>query len=158
MNMPPAADFSAAETLRNDLLEQPLAAALLGAIGRTIRVQLAQTDPREWKICEVHPEWFRAETTAGATVFAQLSQIDWLALDAGALGPLPDPVAPRFRGVLSELARRRESVRVVTARVEADGLLHHVGADYLQLSPSRGEAMLLPLSTIAWVELSRTQP
>lgn len=151
--MHPATDFSAAETLRTELLEQPLAAALLGALGQTIRLQLAQTEPREWKICEVHPEWFRTETAAGAAVFAQLSQIDWLTLDAGALGPLPDPVAPRFRGVLSELARRRESVRVVTARVEADGLLHHVGADYLQLNRVAGEALLLPLSAVAWLEL-----
>lgn len=151
--MHPATDFSAAETLRTELLEQPLAAALLGALGQTIRLQLAQTEPREWKICEVHPEWFRAETTAGATVFAQLSQIDWLALDAGALGPHPDPVAPRFRGVLSELARRRESVRVVTAWMEAEGLLHHVGADYLQLNRVAGEALLLPLSAVAWLEL-----
>ncbi|MFM6973892.1 MAG: hypothetical protein ACKOXM_01905, partial [Agromyces sp.] len=149
---PDLPEVSSSELARNELWVHPISAVLLSAKQRTVRLAIGGSEPMDWCIREVHLDWFRADTSAGLTVIAQISQVDWVSVGVIRPGPKPDIVAPKFRGALSEASRRRIHVKVVSPRGEFTGRIHHVGADYVQLTRPGGESVVLPVSQIAWVE------
>lgn len=155
MDAPDSIEFSAAETARNALLEHTLAAVLLANVDQGVRLRFSGQEPVRWVIREVHAEWFRAETPVQTAVFAPVDQLLWVATSVSGAGTQPDAIAPRFRGVLSELARRRVHVHVVAQQAQFAGIIMHAGADYLQLEHTESGPIVLRSSAVSWVELRR---
>lgn len=155
MVAPESIELNAAETARIALLEHTLAAVLLASIDQTVRLCFVGQEPVRWVIREVHAEWFRAETPIQTAVFAPIDQLLWVATSVRGVGVTPDAIAPRFRGVLSELARRQVQVHVVAPHAQFAGIIAHAGSDYLQLDHTESGPIVLRTSAVSWVELRR---
>ncbi|HLP22537.1 MAG TPA: hypothetical protein VK139_00645 [Microbacteriaceae bacterium] len=145
-------DFSAGELARNELWNHSIPAVLTSVVGRTIRLGIAGWGTLEWFIVEVAPEWFRATAHGDVEFVAQTARVDWLEVDVRSPSEPPDSVAPRFRGVLAEIGRRRSLVRLMLDSSDFTGRVHHVGADYLELTRETGEPIVIALCSIGWVE------